>query len=133
MNKNLVFPGREHRIRKCDALHLTALKSCRSRVAAEKASAAVPPRRRWWGGSAPAQRKETKKTEKCDPHEHRLIRCRALALGCSSQVKALQSCRAEGGGECVDAQKTVGKCLMERRMEMRDWWMEEYGKKEKST
>lgn len=57
--------------------------------------------------------------------------CRALAVGCTLQVTALKRARRDKKGECVEEQKGVGECLMEKRMEMREWFLREKRGKEK--
>ena len=102
------------------------LKACEADKAAHASKAAVNKKGGWFGGGGGDDVEAKTANVNCDLHTHRLIQCRAISLGCSARVKVLKQCSSDGGGECVEQQREVGKCVMDKREEMREWWLKEY-------
>jgi hypothetical protein len=121
-NNTIVYPGMEKRLLECDVLS-TKLKECKSKSSkfpSVSASVSKSSFGGWFLGrnevftsSPPAPT--------CNSEAHMLWSCRALAVGCSGEVKALQACRKETKGECKSEQVDMGKCIMDKREAMREY------------
>ena len=136
-NEQVTFPGRQHRLDECEALHMPALLSCQQLLHQSTSSSSSSSSSSWFGlKTKPLSSKSNTNTgvsnsSSCSAETHALIQCRALAVGCTRQVTKLKNAIRDKKGDCEIEQKEVGTCLMQKREEMRGWYMNNYKKGEK--
>ena len=102
--KEMFADGTAHRLEGCAPL-LASYQSC----LATRSAAQTPPPAGWFAKSEPTPPPPT-----CNKQSHLLWACRASAVGCGSELRSLKRCRQGEGGECVEEQKKMGKCVVER-------------------